>query len=1250
MGINIQVGLADKISFDASNCLVEVATVSSVEPLTPTTFMYSGYHIENNVKRLLEEAKKDPEITETQIDSIDQSIANWNRILTQNDSLKQAAVLDTLLSFDAGVTFEQTISKDSSNTIINEEFRDINGEGYVVIGSTLAGAGYEAKVKGVYSSSMGTDLETNNNDNSWATGYVLADNDIGDAFAIQVGVDTFFNTPVFKLQAGQSSCPWESGTANREYPNLALAEGSSFTAINIPSKETAVFRFNLGNLSATNEDMTYALTAVPASNPHGAVISVNGSTLNGGPVQYTIPFGQSIPVTVTVSRGPVEYDYEGLELMLYSECEAEKNFTLGTPNEKLDSLFFSKVKLSVQFIRPCSEVDINVPQQNWVVRNNDPAQPGTVRRVTISGYDLSAPDFKLVRLQYRRSDGDGAWINLPVPDGQTYEAYNPNWSGFKGRSGDQIGSDTTLLNPDFTQFLWETVGISDGDYEIHAVAVCDGAAADKPGFSEIIKGRIDREPPKLVGLTQPSDGVFHFGDEISATFNKVINCDSLVIGFIPENSSTKAANGVYVPGLATTLIGNPYAEVTCYENKLIINPTITDNTVVENKVMRVELGDLQDLTGNKVTSPITWEFYVDRNELAWLTDSVGITKYERETSRVSAKVHNRSGSPMPFSIESVPNWVRVFPDTGYLVPNEVVEIQFEVEGNALALGNFSDTIQLVTHPGINPSYRGGTEPLRFGTRVINEPPVWDFNPNLFLYSMTYVGELDINGLVSTDTEDRLAAFVDDELRGIAEVTYDTDLDRHLVFLEVFSNDPQASESLEFRIWDASEGSIHSPVSPQDEVFVDNGMRGSRRMPVVFSATSSIEQSYNLNAGVNWISFPLNADILRDVNATLEGLPLKEGDKLLWQNYADDYSNGAWRGALTDHGGFDRQSFYKLLIQDPGSFSYLGTFDSPLEEFIFVWPGDWNWVGFISLERMEINRALSDYFTFSGDYFLTGDIIKGQRSFAVYEEGLGWGGSLTFLEPTQGYLLRTQDFGILTYPESAQMADDVAKKLEKGRDQQLSLEAQVGVSPGRFFENMSIVGTLDACNGSIPGNAAYLAAFAGKKARGVAPLQERDGQLLSYLMVHGEQRDQLSFALLDENQQLIGELDNHMSFVANDIVGLPSEPYVFELSEACQPAPGLAKENIRNNIQELRVFPNPFNEQIVVEMSLDRRESVTISLQDVNGRVIDVFFDGEMEAGRQRVVWNAENGKALNAGIYFLHIQSDTVHRIEKMVR
>jgi alpha/beta superfamily hydrolase len=55
-------------------------------------------------------------------------------------------------------------------------------------------------------------------------------------------------------------------------------------------------------------------------------------------------------------------------------------------------------------------VDINVPQQDWVVFP-DPLTSGSddVMRITVSRYHTMKTDFSLVRVQYRRTDGDGAW-------------------------------------------------------------------------------------------------------------------------------------------------------------------------------------------------------------------------------------------------------------------------------------------------------------------------------------------------------------------------------------------------------------------------------------------------------------------------------------------------------------------------------------------------------------------------------------------------------------------------------------------------------------------------------------------------------------------------------------------------------------------------------------------------------------------------------------------------------------------------
>ncbi len=393
--------------------------------------------------------------------------------------------------------FTGLLSVNPGTAPVSVAIGDFNGDGNQNLATAKTNfGGFEGKVRAIENSSNTVDAGGDGHKMGITTGYALADDDTGDAFTVDVAMDSVYITPVFRLKAGQSSCPWEEGTANRDAPNLGLAGGATYTSVNIPAHEPAVFKLNLGNLSATNEDRVYGFTAIAGSNPDGAIIKLNGHPLNSQLIQYLVPFGEAVPLTLTVERGPVEYDYEDLVVAEVSECEFSPDVELADNS----SMFFSALKLGVHFIRPCSEVAIYVPEQNWVVQNDDPIQPGTTRRITVSGYDLNSTDFQLVRVQYRRSDGDGAWINLPG----TFKRHNPNWSGFVALPDPK----PPVLGPSFTQFFWETAGLGDGPYEIHAWAVCTGDASDKPGFSQIIKGRIDREPPSLIGLPQPSDAVY----------------------------------------------------------------------------------------------------------------------------------------------------------------------------------------------------------------------------------------------------------------------------------------------------------------------------------------------------------------------------------------------------------------------------------------------------------------------------------------------------------------------------------------------------------------------------------------------------------------------------------------------------------------------------------------------------------------------------------------------------------------------
>jgi hypothetical protein len=602
--LNIDIGYANAIGFDTLTCMPTDTLAIAVSPGNyATEFMYSEWAIRNTVLVYLQDALENAQTTipidTAAVNTYQTSINRWNTILNNNkDQIKNAKFIRNL-SFDAGVTYEyaETSTIDTTSSIAVDTIDRFEENSTIQVKFFGIGPGVVIKVNSEIIRGKSNDYSK---EEGVKTGYVLKDDDTRDAFSVDVAMDTIYKTPVFRIKAGQTSCPWEPNTAKREGVLLTSVDGPVRT--DVPPNEPAVFNFILGNTSATNETWTYAFTAGPESNPHSAKIFCNGAPMNQ--IQwYAIPWGTSIPVTVYVERGPAEYDYDDLEIVLYSACEDQRANDIGILPDTAVNLY-SAVYISAHFIRPCSEVKINVPEQNWVVFPDNIANTNeNIRRITVSDYNLKETDFKEIKVQYRRTNGDGAWIEIQ----DTSTRYNPNWSGFNG----DPPPGTPLLEQEYTQFYWDTQGLEDDAYEIRAVTNCTGDAAGKSGYSEIIKGKIDRQPPSLVGVPQPSDGVYHVGDEISFTFNQDINCNR-----VQEITNVELID-------ATT---NQTMDIvaTCVGNKIVIDPSFVNSTF-ENKILRAELHNIQDLTGN-IMAEAEWEFYVDRNELAWLTDSVEIVK------------------------------------------------------------------------------------------------------------------------------------------------------------------------------------------------------------------------------------------------------------------------------------------------------------------------------------------------------------------------------------------------------------------------------------------------------------------------------------------------------------------------------------------------------------------------------------------------------------------------------------------------
>ncbi|MDX1913031.1 MAG: LamG domain-containing protein, partial [Saprospiraceae bacterium] len=327
-GLNVDFGFADRVEFDTMICEGTASQVVSISPKNyGTTYMYTEYHIRNNVIRYLQAIADDPNTTPEKRDTCLTSILRWNTILNNNQAQINAAKFRRNVSFDSGVEYEYS---ETSDTTSSTSSGTVNSSVFDTDVSILAfggGIGGGAILHIINENIRGSETGSSNS-SSITTGFVLADDDPGDAFSIDIAMDSVYKTPVFRTVSGQSSCPWEPKTAHREGNSLEFRDGSGAIAVDVPSNEAAVFKFTLGNQSETNETWTYAFTAGPESNPHGARIYLNGAALDH-PVLYAVPYGESIPITLTVERGPEEYIYDSLEVVFYSLCEDDRANALG---------------------------------------------------------------------------------------------------------------------------------------------------------------------------------------------------------------------------------------------------------------------------------------------------------------------------------------------------------------------------------------------------------------------------------------------------------------------------------------------------------------------------------------------------------------------------------------------------------------------------------------------------------------------------------------------------------------------------------------------------------------------------------------------------------------------------------------------------------------------------------------------------------------------------------------------------------
>lgn len=88
-----------------------------------------------------------------------------------------------------------------------------------------------------------------------------------------------------------------------------------------------------------------------------------------------------------------------------------------------------------------------------------------------------------------------------------------------------------------------------------------------------------------------------------------------------------------------------------------------------------------------------------------------------------------------------------------------------------------------------------------------------------------------------------------------------------------------------------------------------------------------------------------------------------------------------------------------------------------------------------------------------------------------------------------------------------------------------------------------------------------------------------------------------------------------------------------------------KEN--SSISKITLFPNPATSQINISTTIAENQKTTISVYDINGKLITVLFNDFTTPGRFSRSYNISG--ILNAGTYFIMIENSNQTNIEKFV-
>ena len=547
---------------------------------------------------------------------------------------------------------------------------------------------------------------------------------------------------------------------------------------------------------------------------------------------------------------------------------------------------------------------------------------------------------------------------------------------------------------------------------------------------------------------------------------------------------------------------------------------------VNNRNIYVTVRDIEDKNGNAMSSPHTACYYIMNSALQWMNNRLTVTVGYGQGETINLNINNNSAVSHTYSIENCPTWLSLSSSSDVMSAQSSTVIKAQVNKD-LNIGTYNEIIYLTDE-------ENNVSPLYLNLTVEGEQPDWAWNVDgdLLKYSMDIIGRVYVNDEVDIDSRDIVGVFdSENKCHGFAHVNNSSLSGENNIYLTAYDDNP-GGHKLSFKLWQYSTGRelVLTADGNQTVEFKKSGVLGSDN-PVRLEGGTQYVQTFDLKKGWNWVSFNVSNESLFDLSKLLDGLPWQENDILtdMGSDTTLIYTGGHWLASgKVANLRISPKKAYAIMVQKDVKFPVSGSMIRQQDMRTIEVCEGWNAIGYTPMLNLTVQTALSDYY----DDAQPGDVIKSQEEFAYFAitGGVGrWRGSLEYMKPGQGYMLRRTAKSKTTflYPFYELSGAYIDEK---------SYTSTYNVSQAKR-STMNLTASVEGIEMQ---EGDRLIAFADGEPVGSGTYCKTAQDEPLYLSICGDRRLPLWFAI-ERDGEFIAATTELMTFQANAVIGSPDQP-------------------------------------------------------------------------------------------------------------